>query len=85
MRRASFHRLKVHFVGNIHQPFHTVERFTDGEPDQGGNLVKVTFFDDKKTNLHSVWESGMILHTNLTAEEHVDHLTADVLPRLAAV
>lgn len=80
--RADALKRLVHFVGDIHQPFHAIERFTDGESDQGGNLVKVTFFDDKKANLHSVWDSGLILHANLTAEQYVDHLAADVLPKL---
>ncbi|TGQ43708.1 MULTISPECIES: S1/P1 nuclease [unclassified Mesorhizobium] len=81
--RADALKRLVHFVGDIHQPFHAIERTVDGNSDQGGNLVKVTFFDDKKTNLHSVWDSGLILHTQLTAEQYVDHLSRDVVPKLA--
>lgn len=80
--RADALKRLVHFVGDVHQPFHAIERVQNGDSDQGGNLVKVTFFDDKKTNLHSVWDSGLMLHANLTAEQYVDHLTADVLPTL---
>jgi hypothetical protein len=50
----------VHFVGDLHQPLHTVKEFV------GGNLLKVSFFVDplqKKrdnTNLHVVWDSLLI-------------------------
>lgn len=81
--RADALKRLVHFVGDIHQPFHAIERAVNGDSDRGGNLVKVTFFDDKKTNLHAVWDSGLILHTKLTAEQYVDHLSVDVVPKLA--
>jgi S1/P1 Nuclease/Phage integrase family len=54
----------VHFVGDIHQPLHATNR-TDsytGKDDQGGNLVNVTFFG-ADTNLHAVWDTGLIMHT----------------------
>ncbi|WP_196814933.1 S1/P1 nuclease [Mesorhizobium sp. L2C067A000] len=82
--RADALKRLVHFVGDIHQPFHAIQRIVDGESDQGGNFVKVTFFDDKKANLHSVWDSGLILHANRTAEQYVDYLSADVLPKLTS-
>jgi len=44
----------VHFIGDIHQPLHC--GFTS---DRGGNSFKGTF-NGKQTNLHSVWDSGMI-------------------------
>jgi nuclease S1 len=50
----------VHFVGDLHQPLHTVKEFV------GGNLLKVTFFNEptkkkrEKTNLHVVWDSLLI-------------------------
>lgn len=44
----------VHFVGDIHQPLHV------GRPeDHGGNSIKVVF-QGKNTNLHALWDSGMI-------------------------
>jgi len=46
----------VHFVGDIHQPLHV--SFTS---DLGGNKINVTF-DNKKTNLHSLWDSGLIYY-----------------------
>ena len=44
----------VHFVGDLHQPLHCVDNH-----DKGGNDVKVVFHDHA-TNLHSVWDSGLL-------------------------
>lgn len=44
----------VHLVGDVHQPLHV----GNGE-DRGGNGVKVEWFWDS-SNLHRVWDSGMI-------------------------
>lgn len=54
----------VHFVGDIHQPLHCetdLSKFPPPEGDRGGNKVSLTFFDNH-TNLHSVWDGGMIEH-----------------------
>ncbi|KAF2666157.1 hypothetical protein BT63DRAFT_51125 [Microthyrium microscopicum] len=42
----------VHFVGDIHQPLH------DEALDVGGNTIAVKF-DNKTTNLHSVWDTAI--------------------------
>jgi nuclease S1 len=44
----------VHFIGDMHQPLHCADHH-----DKGGNDVKLTFFD-RQTNLHSLWDSGLI-------------------------
>ncbi len=44
----------THLVGDIHQPLHV----GNGE-DRGGNDVKIKWFYDK-SNLHRIWDSGMI-------------------------
>jgi hypothetical protein len=44
----------VHFVGDMHQPLHCSDNH-----DKGGNDVKVMFFD-RESNLHTVWDSGLI-------------------------
>jgi len=44
----------VHFVGDLHQPLHSIDNH-----DKGGNDVKVVFHD-RPTNLHSVWDSGLL-------------------------
>lgn len=45
----------IHFVGDLHQPLHTgrIE-------DSGGNKVPIRWFG-QKSNLHSVWDSGLII------------------------
>ena len=52
--RAEHFRFLVHFIEDVHQPLHVVH--PDGE---GGNRTRVTLFGDK-TNLHRVWDSGLI-------------------------
>lgn len=54
----------VHFLGDIHQPMHTV-----GNGDRGGNDVKVVF-EGHTTQLHKVWDSGII---NAAADDHDDY------------
>ena len=44
----------VHFVGDMHQPLHCSDN-----KDKGGNDVKLDFFG-KPSNLHSVWDSGLL-------------------------
>ena len=44
----------VHLIGDIHQPLHV----GNGE-DRGGNDVKLDYFW-KSSNLHRVWDTGMI-------------------------
>jgi nuclease S1 len=47
-------RFLVHFVEDLHMPMHVGEN-----NDKGGNRTQVRFFD-RGTNLHSLWDSGMI-------------------------
>jgi hypothetical protein len=44
----------VHFVADIHQPLHCAD---DG--DRGGNRVRVIFLG-RNTNLHAVWDWGIL-------------------------
>jgi hypothetical protein len=50
----------VHFIGDIHQPMHAVERGCD----QGGNRELVNFYLDGEErandHLHRVWDSGLV-------------------------
>ena len=61
--RASALKYVVHFVGDAHQPLHTGRA-----EDQGGNKIKVTF-RGKETNLHSLWDSGLLDYQGLTYTE----------------
>jgi hypothetical protein len=47
-------RFLVHLVQDMHQPMHVGDR-----RDRGGNDLQVRFFDDG-SNLHRVWDSGLI-------------------------
>lgn len=49
----------IHWVGDIHQPLHTVSRFSKALPDgdQGGNLFKIKHYDTPSwNNLHFIWD-----------------------------
>ena len=61
------HALKslVHLVGDIHQPLHV----GNGD-DKGGNDVKIKYFW-QNSNLHRIWDSGMIDGQNLSYSEWV--------------
>jgi len=63
-------RILIHLVGDIHQPLHV----GNGE-DRGGNSVKINFFW-KDSNLHGIWDSGMIEGEKLSFTEwamFIDH------------
>jgi hypothetical protein len=61
--RSEALRFLIHFVGDVHQPLHAETKLNpDGTDDKGGNDVTVTFFG-QKTNLHAVWDTGIITHT----------------------
>jgi hypothetical protein len=53
----------VHFVGDAHQPMH----ISRGE-DKGGNSIQVQF-DNKGTNLHSLWDSILLDQQGSTVME----------------
>ena len=68
----------VHLVGDIHQPLHV----GNGE-DRGGNDVKLKYFY-QSSNLHRVWDSGMIDGQNLSYTEWVtkiNHPTKDQIEK----
>jgi nuclease S1 len=58
----------IHFLGDVHQPMHVGR---DG--DRGGNGISVKWFG-KQTNLHSVWDSGIIRQQELSYTEHVNFI-----------
>jgi len=61
-------RFLVHLVGDIHQPLHV-----GNGTDKGGNDVKVTWFG-KSSNLHRVWDSGMLESRDWSYSELVTQL-----------
>jgi hypothetical protein len=46
----------LHFVGDIHQPLHASDN-----RDHGGNCVRLALGDARTTNLHSYWDTGLIV------------------------
>jgi len=53
----------VHFVGDLHQPMH-ISRAED----KGGNTIQLNY-EGKGTNLHSLWDTQLLEHQNLTYEQ----------------
>lgn len=60
----------VHFVADVHQPLHT--GYAD---DKGGNTYQLQAFG-KGTNLHSLWDSGLIKNLNEGADALTKRLGA---------
>lgn len=58
----------VHFVGDVHQPLHAGSR-----DDKGGNDYQVQF-NGKGTNLHSLWDSGMLYDRHLSDDDYLAQL-----------
>ncbi|OUJ72879.1 S1/P1 nuclease [Hymenobacter crusticola] len=53
----------IHLVGDVHQPMH-VSRAED----QGGNKIQAKY-QGKETNLHSLWDSGLVEYQGYTYSE----------------
>jgi hypothetical protein len=68
----------LHFVGDLHQPLHA------GRPgDRGGNSVFVDFFGDtgseeRRNNLHSVWDSQMLRRAGMQWPEASNRLYSQI-------
>ena len=65
-------RLLIHITGDIHQPLHV--RLEE----QGGNLIKLTWFG-AASNLHRVWDESLINFQQLSYTEYtsaINHTTA---------
>lgn len=58
----------VHFMGDLHQPMHV-----GSADDRGGNLTKVEFLG-KDTNLHHLWDDGLLELEDLSYSEYVAYL-----------
>jgi hypothetical protein len=60
----------VHFVGDVHQPLHA-----GYQDDKGGNTYQLQIFM-RGSNLHAVWDSGLIKYTNEDAKTIAGRLTS---------
>lgn len=56
-------RFVVHLIGDLHMPLHVGNGI-----DRGGNSCRVTFHG-RNTNLHALWDEGMIEFTDLSFTE----------------
>ncbi|MBV9884395.1 MAG: S1/P1 nuclease [Sphingomonadaceae bacterium] len=67
-------RFIVHIVGDLHQPLHV------GQPgDHGGNDVKLNFAG-RPSNLHSVWDTGLVDDEQLSFTEFAERLERRTTP-----
>lgn len=53
-------RLLIHYLGDLHQPFHTTARFSDAYPDgdKGANLFPIPYHYEAD-EMHAVWDKGV--------------------------
>jgi hypothetical protein len=75
--RAVALKFLVHFVGDIHQPFHAL-----GD-DRGGNGIGVTFLGSAvcgtyRCNLHGVWDDSIIDEQGLSEKKYTDRLLQEI-------
>ena len=76
--RAIALKYLVHFIGDIHQPFHA------SGVEAGGNGIPVTAFGSPscstsgKCNLHNIWDGYLIDHRKLTDAEYLARLESDI-------
>ncbi|MDO6695493.1 S1/P1 nuclease [Aliiglaciecola sp. 3_MG-2023] len=75
-RQLALHFI-VHIIGDLHQPLHA-----GNGTDRGGNDVKVEFFW-QESNLHRVWDSGIIDNKKLSYTEWTDWLSRKITPEMA--
>jgi hypothetical protein len=69
-------KMLIHMVEDIHQPLHV----GTGE-DRGGNDVRIEFFN-QSTNLHALWDSGMIDRKGMSYSELADELYRRLTPEM---
>ncbi|MGH9744232.1 MAG: S1/P1 nuclease [Candidatus Acidiferrum sp.] len=80
-KRADALRYVIHFVGDLHQPMHTITN-----ADEGGNCVPLNYLRRKahqhnhwfSPNLHNIWDSAIIERDaeGADSEEYADTLNA---------
>jgi hypothetical protein len=78
--RAIALKFLVHFVGDLHQPFHALG------VGHGGNDIPVTVFGSETCgnfpcNLHSVWDGGLVAHRGLDDARYVTALNEMIRQR----
>ena len=69
-------RYLVHFVEDVHQPLHVGDN-----NDRGGNQLQLTFYE-QGSNLHRVWDSGILSKMGRDEDRHVARITSKITPDL---
>jgi hypothetical protein len=77
-KEAELLKMLIHLVEDIHQPLHV----GTGD-DKGGNDVKLEFFG-QPTNLHALWDSGMIERQGMIYTEIGNELYRRLTPEMKA-
>ena len=75
--RLEAFKFLVHLVGDVHQPMHL-----GNSKDRGGNDIRV-LFQGKRTNLHAVWDHGLIDRNGKTLLQYARFLNRGVTPEQA--
>jgi hypothetical protein len=73
-QRSEALKYLIHFVGDMHQPLHSTDNH-----DRGGNDVHVQGDAGRATNLHAMWDSGIIQRRGLTENAYAQFLIEDLL------
>lgn len=67
----------IHLIGDIHQPLHV-----GNGKDRGGNQISVEFFW-RRSNLHRVWDEGIIEEQKYSYTEYVEWINHPTRKQLA--
>ena len=70
-RRRDALRFLVHLVQDVHQPLHVADR-----NDRGGNSLQLRYGRYDNTNLHQVWDSGLLSRSFRNEDDLMRHLDA---------
>ena len=76
--RAESLKFLVHFIGDVHQPFHA------SGVAKGGNGIQVKAFGEdtcgskSMCNLHAIWDGYLIDHRKLTDKQYLAKLEAEI-------
>jgi hypothetical protein len=66
----------LHFVGDLHQPLHAADN-----QDHGGNCVRLALGGPRTTNLHSYWDTGLIVPMGTDPVAVAAALAAQITPQ----
>jgi hypothetical protein len=78
--RARFLAFFSHIVGDLHQPLHTVTRFSlkKRNGDLGGNTFNI-YYHNKRISLHKLWDEGVGEFDASPTADNVAMITKDIL------